>query len=44
MTELHDLTAIEQLSALRTGEIGPVDLTRHYLDRGSTVGWARSSR
>ena len=33
MTELHDLTAIEQLSALRTGEIGPVDLTRHYLDR-----------
>ena len=33
MTELHDLTAIEQLAALRTREVGPVELTRHYLDR-----------
>ncbi|WP_144794617.1 amidase [Microbacterium paludicola] len=33
MSELHDLTAIEQLAALRTGEIGPVDLAGHYLDR-----------
>lgn len=33
MAELHDLTAIEQLAALRTREIDPVELTRHYLDR-----------
>ncbi len=33
MAELHDLTAIEQLAALRAGEVSPVDLTRHYLDR-----------
>lgn len=33
MPELHDLTAIEQLSALRAGEIGPVELTQHYLER-----------
>lgn len=33
MAELHDLTAIEQLAALRAREIGPVELTRHYLDR-----------
>lgn len=33
MTELHDLTAIEQLAALRSQEISPVDLVSHYLDR-----------
>lgn len=33
MAELHDLTAIEQLAALRTGEIGPVELVAHYLER-----------
>lgn len=33
MTELHDLTAIEQLAALRERDISPVELTRHYLDR-----------
>lgn len=33
MAELHDLTAIEQLTALRAGEISPVELTRHYLER-----------
>lgn len=33
MTELHDLTAIEQRAALRAREISPVELTRHYLDR-----------
>jgi len=33
MAELHDLTAIEQLAALRAREISPVELTRHYLDR-----------
>lgn len=33
MTELHDLTAIEQVAALRAGEISPVELTQHYLER-----------
>jgi len=33
MAELHDLTAIEQLAALRSREIGPLELTQHYLDR-----------
>jgi len=33
MAELHDLTVIEQLTALRAREVSPVELTRHYLDR-----------
>ena len=33
MAELHDLTAIEQLAALRTKEIAPADLVAHYLER-----------
>lgn len=33
MAELHDLTALEQRAALQAGEIGPVELTRHYLER-----------
>ncbi len=33
MAELHDLTAIDQLAALRAGEISPTELTAHYLDR-----------
>ncbi|MES2866211.1 MAG: amidase, partial [Actinomycetota bacterium] len=37
MAELHDLTAIEQLAALRAREISPVELTRHYLDRISRL-------
>ncbi len=30
---LHDLTALEQASAIRTREISAVELTRHYLER-----------
>jgi len=33
MTELHDLTAVEQAAAIRRREIGPVELVDHYLDR-----------
>lgn len=33
MTELHDLTAVEQAAAVRLGEISPVELVDHYLDR-----------
>lgn len=33
MTELHDLTAIEQLAGLRAGTFSPSDLVAHYLAR-----------
>uniref|UniRef100_UPI002613D9D7 amidase n=1 Tax=Microbacterium sp. TaxID=51671 RepID=UPI002613D9D7 len=33
MSELHDLTATEQVAALRRGDLSPVDLAAHYLDR-----------
>ncbi|WP_243231842.1 amidase [Microbacterium sp. CIAB417] len=33
MPELHDLTAIEQLAALRAREVSPAELSAHYLDR-----------
>ena len=33
MPELHDLTALAQLDALRRGELTPLDLTEHYLAR-----------
>ncbi|MGW8482182.1 amidase [Microbacterium sp. NPDC055903] len=33
MAELHDLTATEQLAALRVGELSPRELVTHYLDR-----------
>ena len=42
MTALHDLTALEQAAAIRTGEITSVELTEHYLARtealNETVG------
>ncbi len=33
MTDLHDLTALQQAAAVRAGEVSPVELTRHYLER-----------
>ncbi len=33
MFELHHLTALEQLDWLRRGEVTPVELATHYLDR-----------
>ncbi|MBS44979.1 MAG: amidase [Nocardioides sp.] len=33
MAELHDLTALEQGSAVRRGEVSALELTEHYLDR-----------
>ncbi|MDJ0344545.1 amidase [Streptomyces sp. H10-C2] len=33
MAQLHDLTAVEQAEAVRTGSVSPVELTEHYLDR-----------
>jgi amidase len=33
MTELHDLTALEQAAAVRAGEVSPAELAEHYLER-----------
>ena len=42
MAELHDLTALEQATAVRRREVSPVELVDHYLDRidrlNGTVG------
>jgi len=42
MPELHDLTMLEQAAAIRRGEVSPVELVDHYLDRierhNETVG------
>ncbi|MEU7041148.1 amidase [Streptomyces varsoviensis] len=42
MGQLHDLTALEQGAAIRAGELSPVELTEHYLERverlDATVG------
>ncbi|MEU1675949.1 amidase [Streptomyces roseifaciens] len=42
MAQLHDLTALEQGEAVRTGRVSPVELTEHYLERigrlDATVG------
>ena len=33
MTDIHDLTVTEQAAAIRAGELSPVEITDHYLDR-----------
>ncbi|MCP2308273.1 amidase [Kitasatospora paracochleata] len=42
MTDLHELTAVEQAAAVRSGAVSPVELTEHYLSRidrlDATVG------
>ena len=42
MTQLHDLTALEQAAAIRAGEISSLELAEHYLARtdalNATVG------
>ncbi|MEQ6903531.1 amidase [Nocardioides sp. YIM 152588] len=37
MAELHELTALEQGALIRSGEIDPVELTDHYLDRAAAL-------
>jgi amidase len=42
VTQIHDLTALEQAAAIRRRELSPVEVTEHYLQRidrlGSGVG------
>ena len=33
MSELHDLTALEQGAAIRAGDVSAVELAEHYLGR-----------
>jgi amidase len=33
VADIHDLTVTEQAAAIRAGELSPVELTNHYLDR-----------
>ncbi len=38
MTELHELTALEQGAAVRRGEVAPAELVEHYAARVDEVG------
>jgi amidase len=38
VTQLHDLTALEQGDAVRRGEVSPRELAAHYLGRADDVG------
>ncbi|MFD7923443.1 amidase [Streptomyces sp. NPDC059740] len=38
MTELHELTALEQAEAVRRGETDPVEIVRHHLERAGRLG------
>ena len=38
VSELHDLTALEQGAAVRRGEVSPLELVDHYLARADDVG------
>jgi amidase len=33
VTDVHDLSALDQAAAIRAGDLSPVDLVTHYLDR-----------
>ncbi len=37
MAELHDLTALEQGTLLRRGEVSSIELTEHYLERAARL-------
>jgi len=38
VSDLHDLTALEQGEAVRRGEVSPRQLAEHYLHRADDVG------
>lgn len=37
MAALHDLTALQQAAAIRSGEVSSVELTQHYLSRSESL-------
>ncbi len=37
MTEIHDLTVTELIAAIRSGELSPVQVTTHYLERTERI-------
>lgn len=38
MTELYELSALEQAAAIRAGDVSPVELIGHHLDRADRIG------
>ena len=38
MTELYELTALEQAAAIRTGAVSPIEMVEHHLDRAELLG------
>jgi amidase len=38
MTQIHDMTVIELAAAIRDGELSPVEIADHYLDRIDRLG------
>jgi amidase len=38
MSNIHDLTALEQAAAIRAGDLSPVELVSHYLERIDRLG------
>ena len=37
MSELHDLTALEQGTAIKAGEVSSLELVEHYLERAERL-------
>jgi amidase len=37
VSELHDLTALDQGAAIKTGEVSPAELVEHYLERAGRL-------
>ena len=38
MTDIHNLSALDQAAAVRSGELSPAEITAHYLDRIDRLG------
>ena len=38
MTQIHDLTVAELAAAIREGQLSPIEITDHYLDRIDRLG------
>jgi amidase len=38
VTQIHDMTVLDQVAAIRDGQLSPVEITDHYLDRIDRLG------